>query len=66
MMILKNYEKTDKSCLSRAVAGIRKNSLIINLPGSEKAARENFEVVKSPIRHGLETLLSADSLNCGG
>lgn len=47
---------TSRSILSRAAAGIRKRSLIINLPGSHKAAKENFEVVSEPIKHGLEVL----------
>ena len=47
---------TDRAMLSRAAAGIRGHSLIINLPGSPKAARENFESVSSSIEHGLEML----------
>ena len=47
---------TDRAMLSRAAAGIRGRSLIINLPGSPKAARENFESVSSAIEHGLEML----------
>ena len=66
MMRVKNYDKTDRSCLSRSIAGIRKNSLIINLPGSEKAAKENFEVVMEPIKHGLLMLSTEGSANCGG
>ena len=53
-MITMKY--TDRSILSRAAAGIRKRSLIINLPGSPKAAKENFEAVSSPIKHGLKML----------
>lgn len=47
---------TSRSILSRAAAGIRKRSLIINLPGSPKAARENFEAVRESIKHGLKML----------
>lgn len=47
---------TSRSILSRTAAGIRKRSLIINLPGSPKAAKENFEAVSEPIKHGLEVL----------
>ena len=47
---------TPKGCLSRAAAGIRGGSLIVNLPGSVKAARENLEAVIDPIRHGVEVL----------
>jgi len=47
---------TDRAILSRQAAGIRGRSLIINLPGSPKAAGENFEAVRSAIEHGLEML----------
>ncbi len=56
---------TDKACLSRETAGIRKETLIVNLPGSKKAATENFSAVLQPIRHGIE-ILRGDSQNCGG
>lgn len=65
MMRVLNYKNTEKSCLSRSVAGIRKKSLIVNLPGSERAAKENFEVVLKPIKHGLEMLMTEGSANCG-
>ena len=66
MMRYLNLKNTDKSCLSRSVAGMRKKSLIVNLPGSERAAKENFEVVMKPIKHGLEMLMTEGSANCGG
>lgn len=44
---------TPRGCLSRSVAGIRGESLIVNLPGSEKAARENLVSVLEPLSHGL-------------
>ena len=47
---------TPRGCLSRAAAGIRGRSLIVNLPGSPKAARENLEAVLDPIDHGLQML----------
>lgn len=47
---------TPKGCLSRAAAGIRGGSMIVNLPGSVKAARENLEAVIDPVRHGVEIL----------
>ena len=56
---------TPKGCLSRSVAGIRGSSLIITLPGSEKAARENLLAVVEPVKHGLDMLLSAGSADCG-
>lgn len=56
---------TPKGCLSRSAAGIRGGSLIVNLPGSAKAARENIEAVISPVRHGVEILRRSLS-NAGG
>lgn len=55
---------TPRGCLSRAAAGIRGRSLIINLPGSEKAARENLNAVLEPIRHGIDMLCSTGSADC--
>ncbi len=47
---------TPRAMLSRAAAGIRDRSLIINLPGSPKGAKENLEAVLPALRHGLEML----------
>lgn len=47
---------TPRAMLSRAVAGIRGKSLIINLPGSEKAARENLGAVIGVLEHALKML----------
>ena len=55
---------TPKGCLSRSVAGIRGRSLIINLPGSKKAAQENILAVIDPVHHGLEMLLGSGSADC--
>ncbi len=56
---------TPHGCLSRSEAGIRGRTLIINLPGSKKAAVENIEAVLGSVRHGIDMLLSAGSANCG-
>lgn len=55
---------TPKGCLSRSAAGIRKQSLIINLPGSRKASEENILAVIGAVDHGLEMLLSEGSADC--
>ena len=55
---------TPRGCLSRSAAGIRKNSLIINLPGSKKASQENLLGVIDAVEHGLEMLCSQGSANC--
>ena len=54
---------TNGAMLSRAAAGIRKGTLIINLPGSPKAARENLEAVLPALPHGLE-MLSGRPADC--
>ena len=48
---------TPRAMLSRAAAGIRGGTLIINLPGSPRAARENREAVLPALEHGLKMLL---------
>ena len=50
---------TPRAMLSRAQAGIRGKTLIVNLPGSPKAARENLEAVLPALAHGLEMLSGA-------
>ena len=47
---------TNRAMLSRAAAGIRGRTLIVNLPGSPKAAKENLEAVLGALDHGLEML----------
>lgn len=47
---------TPKAMLSRAISGIRKDTLIINLPGSPKAVKECLEFIKEPVIHGIEIL----------
>lgn len=51
-----SYKITPKAMLSRGVAGIRKKTLIINLPGSPKAVAECLDVVLPVLDHGLEIL----------
>ncbi len=48
---------TPRAMLSRGTAGLRGGTLIVNLPGSPKAARENLEAVLSALEHGLDMLL---------
>ena len=50
--------------LSRSAAGIRKRTLIINLPGSKKASEENILAVIGAVEHGLEMLYSEGSADC--
>ena len=55
---------TPRGCLSRSAAGIRGRSLIVNLPGSEKAAKENILAVMDALMHGLDMLASSGSATC--
>lgn len=55
---------TPKGMLSRGFAGIRGETLIINLPGSPKAVRESLEYILEPVYHGLQILVGDDS-ECG-
>jgi len=55
---------TPKGCLSRSAAGIRRRTLIINLPGSRKASAENILAVIGPVAHGLDMLYSEGSADC--
>jgi len=48
--------KTPTAMLSRAVAGIRKKTLIINMPGSPKAVKECLEIIVSALPHAVEIL----------
>lgn len=56
---------TGRAMLSRAQAGIRGGTLIINLPGSPKGARENLEAVLPALAHGLE-MLAGGPADCAG
>lgn len=55
---------TPRAMLSRAAACIRKQTLIINLPGSPKAVRESLEYILPSLMHGLE-IMTGDATNCG-
>jgi len=63
-MRMASLQKTIQAVWSRAMAGIRKESLIVNLPGSEKAARENIEAVLPALAHGLYKLKGGQA-DCG-
>ena len=58
-------KKTPHAMLSRGIAGIRKQTLIINLPGSPKAVTEGMEVLKPVLKHAVETLRSHTGVECG-
>lgn len=64
MMRAESLKKTPHAMISRAVAGIRGNSLIINLPGSPKGAVENLEAVWRAVPHAVAKL-QGDPEECG-
>jgi len=58
-----SLKKTPMAVISRAVAGIRGQTLIINLPGSPKGARESLEAIIAALPHALEKLMD-DPAEC--
>lgn len=56
---------TPRGFLTRSIAVIRRNTLIIAFPGSERAVRQCFEAISPALRHGVEILSGWDS-ECGG
>lgn len=58
------FKITPHAILSRAIAGVRRQSLIINLPGSPKGVRECLELVLPAIPHGIE-VLKGQGQECG-
>ncbi len=60
-MIAASLQKTPHAMLSRMAAGIRGRTLIVNLPGSPKAARENLLTILPALPHALELLKGAQA-----
>lgn len=56
---------TGRAMLTRAAAGIREKTLIVNMPGSPKAVRECLEYILPHLKHGLEILLERTG-ECAG
>lgn len=63
-MRMKSLEITSRAMLSRAVAGIAEDTLIINMPGSKKAVLESLDIIMDAVEHGLGILLGEEN-NCG-
>lgn len=61
---MESFKKTPKAILSRAIAGIRKTSLIINLPGSPKGVRESLNIILEALPHGID-ILKGEASECG-
>jgi molybdopterin adenylyltransferase len=61
---LEGLRKTKRAMLSRAVAGVRGNTLIVNLPGSPKAVKEGLEAFVEVIPHAVEKI-KGNTEDCG-
>lgn len=63
---IRNYSMqfTKKAMLSRAVSVIRKETLIINMPGSPKAVKESMECIMPTLNHGID-ILKGSASECG-
>ena len=62
-MRMKSMAITPKAMLSRSIAGIRKKTLIVNLPGSPKAAVENLQFILPALPHGI-AILTGEASEC--
>ncbi len=63
-MRAESLKKTPRAMISRAVAGIRKQTLIVNLPGSPRAVRDNLSVILPALSHAVEKI-KGDPTDCG-
>ncbi len=63
VMRMESFKKTPHALISRAVAGVRGNTLIINLPGSPKGAKENLEIILKTIPHTVSKI-QGDPSDC--
>lgn len=63
VMRMESLKVTSKAMLSRAVAVLRKQTLIINMPGSPKAVRECFAAIAPAIPHGIQ-ILKGEASEC--
>jgi molybdenum cofactor synthesis domain-containing protein len=59
-----SLQVTRRAMLSRAQAGLRGHTLIVNLPGSPKGAKENLEAVLPALEHGIQ-MISGAPADCG-
>ena len=63
VMRMESLKVTSRAMLSRAVAVLRKQTLIINMPGSPKAVRECFAAIAQAIPHGIQ-ILKGEASEC--
>ena len=65
LMRAEGFKSNPRAALSRAVAGLRKRTLIINLPGSVRGVRESLAAVAKVLSHALE-VATGNTVRCGG
>lgn len=65
LMRFEGAKTTPRAALSRARAGVRKRTLILNLPGSVKGVRECLNAIAPILSHALE-VVSGNTVRCGG
>jgi molybdenum cofactor synthesis domain-containing protein len=63
LMRMEGYRQNPRAIISRGIAGIRGRTLIINLPGSPRGVRENFEILLPALPHTLEKI-RGDEADC--
>ena len=61
---IEGQKKTPRAILSRGISGIRKKTLIINLPGSIKGVKDSLELIYRPLPHGIDILTGREA-ECG-
>ncbi len=64
-MRAESIKKTPQAMISRAIVGIRNQTLIVNLPGSPRAVRDNLVVILPALPHAIEKM-KGDPGECGG
>jgi molybdopterin adenylyltransferase len=65
LMRLEGMKSTPRAALSRALVGVRNQTLIVNLPGSVKGVRESLRAIAPILSHALE-VISGNTVRCGG
>lgn len=65
-MSLASFKSTNYAALSRAVCGIRQNTLIVNMPGSPKAVEECFMAIRDVLGHGIDLINGFGRAGGGG
>jgi molybdopterin adenylyltransferase len=65
LMRMEGLKSNPRAALTRAIAGLRKRTLIINLPGSVRGVQESLAAVAAILGHALE-VASGNTVRCGG